>query len=176
MLNNRRKMPSFNRVIFLGHLTADPVGKVVSDNPLAQFTVACNRRGKKKDGTINEETCFLDVEAWGAQAEIASKYLKKGDSALIEGRLRQARWQAKDGTDRTKIILVCESIILTEPKTATTADTPPPPPAPRQAQGPMAAQIRNIVPPRDTSVRDTRPVATRAAEVKVTEDLDDLPF
>lgn len=168
-------MPSFNRVIFLGHLTADPVGKVVNENPLAQFTVACNRRGKRKDGTVNEETCFLDVEAWGPQAEIASKYLKKGDSVLIEGRLRQARWQAKDGTERNKILLVSESLVLTEPRTTAEAETPPPPPSPRQA-GPLADKIKSVIPPRDTSVRDTRPVAARAAEVKVTEDLDDLPF
>ncbi len=168
-------MPSFNRVIFLGHLTADPVGKVVSESPLAQFTVACNRRGKRKDGTVNEETCFLDVEAWGAQAEIASKYLKKGDSVLIEGRLRQARWQAKDGTERNKLLLVSETIVLTEPRTTAEAETPPPPsPRPvnsRPAPGPLASQIKNIIPP-----RDTRQLEVRAAEVKTVEDIDDLPF
>jgi single-strand DNA-binding protein len=118
-------MSSFNKVIFMGHLTADPVAKTVGESALAQFTVAANRKSKRKDGTVIEDACFLDVEAWGQQSEIVTKYLNKGNSVLIEGRLRQANWQAKDGTNRSKILLVCENIVLLDQRDSSGRDQEP---------------------------------------------------
>lgn len=105
-------MADFNKIIFLGHLTVDPISK--SNGQLSVFSIACNRRGKKRDGTVVEDTCFLDVEAWSSQAEIAVKYLKKGMSVLLEGRLKQSSWQAQDGTSKSKLVMVCESIIFVD--------------------------------------------------------------
>jgi len=104
-------------MILVGHLTVDPVGKMIGEKALSQFAVATNRRSKRKDGTVLEEACFLDVEAWNRDAELAVKYLKRGDPVLIEGRIRQAKWQAKDGTERSKHILVVEQFSFIDNRT-----------------------------------------------------------
>jgi single-strand DNA-binding protein len=104
-------MSNYNKVIMMGHLTADPLSKKVNDQTVAQFTLATNRKGKKPDGTPIEDVCFIDIELWSFQAELAVKYLKKGFSVLVEGRLKQAHW-TKDGIERSKHAISCEKLVL----------------------------------------------------------------
>ncbi len=108
-------MPYFNSLVLMGHLTADPVSKPVGMGKLTTFTLALNKKNKKKDGTVVEETCFIDVETWGSQSDIADKYLKKGNLVLVEGRLKQNKWKAQDGGDRSKHVMACENICLMNP-------------------------------------------------------------
>ena len=175
-------MPNFNRVTFMGHLTADPVAKIVGENALAQFAIASNRRAKKKDGTLLEESCFLDVEAWNKDADLALKYLHKGDPVLIEGRLRQARWQAKDGTEKNKHILVAENIVFintkdqwdNKPSDVKTMGKPTQ--EPPKASGPMAATVKQVV--QKTACFNRGSIDPNAAkeEISDTAEIDDLPF
>jgi single-strand DNA-binding protein len=117
-------MASFNQVSFAGHLTADPIVKKIGEGKVASFTVAANRKSKKRDGTISEEVCFLEVEAWGFHAETAEKYLNKGIGVFTNGRLKQSRWQAKDGTERTKLVLACDNLLVIASPNASSS-TPP---------------------------------------------------
>lgn len=97
---------NFNKVIVGGNLTRDPEMKyLANDNALCKFGLALNRKFKDK-----EEVTFLDIEAWGKTAELAGKYLSKGSQALIEGRLRQDNWEAQDGSKRSKIVIVADSV------------------------------------------------------------------
>src|SRR6266700_1525436 len=106
-------MASFNKVILLGNLTRDPELRYTpSGTPLASFGLAVNtprpgqsgteRGGQDSPSERREDVCFVDIVAFGRQAETASEYLSKGRAALIEGRLQWRSWEGQDGQKRSK--------------------------------------------------------------------------
>ena len=97
-------MPSLNIVTLAGNLTRDPELRYTqSGSPVVNFGLAINEKWKDKDGNAKESVCFVDVEAWGRQAEAVAEYLHKGSPAIVVGGLKMESWEAKDGTKRTKI-------------------------------------------------------------------------
>jgi single-strand DNA-binding protein len=100
-------MAAFNRCIFFGNLTRDPEVRYVKngESTVCTFTLAVNHRGGQGD-----ETLFLDVVAWNKLAEVASQYLVKGGTALVEGRLVIRKYDTKDGEKRTATELVASDI------------------------------------------------------------------
>jgi len=102
-------MANYNKVILVGNLTRDPDLKYIpSGTAVCEFGIAVNRTYKSKDGNQSEEVSYFDIEAWGRQAEVVNQYLSKGRPILIEGRLKQNRWETKDGQKRSKIRGVLE--------------------------------------------------------------------
>lgn len=95
---------NINRVTVAGNLTRDPEVKfLANDKAVAAFGIACNRTWKNAAGEKQEETTFVECEAWGRTAELVGQYLKKGDPAYVEGRLKQETWDDKtDGKKRSK--------------------------------------------------------------------------
>lgn len=104
-------MPSFNKVILMGNLTRDPELRVTPNgNSICKIGIATSRVYKTQDGQQREETTFVDVDIFGRQAEIISKYFQKGKPILIEGRLKLDQWQDKQsGQNRSKLGVVMES-------------------------------------------------------------------
>ena len=104
-------MSTFNKVIIMGNLTADPELRATkSGKSVAQFTIALNRKYGSGDEQ-REETSFIDVILWERLAELAQRYLNKGRSVLVEGRLQQDTWQDKQsGQKRSKIRVVAERL------------------------------------------------------------------
>jgi single-strand DNA-binding protein len=104
-------MASFNKVILMGNLTRDPELRYTpKGTALAKLGLAVNRVWRTETGETKEEVTFVDVEAWSAQAENISKYMKKGSPLLIEGRLRLDQWDDKQtGQKRSKLVVVCEN-------------------------------------------------------------------
>ena len=98
-------MASYNKVILMGNLTRDPELKYLpSGAAVANFGLAMNETyTDRQTGEKKEEVCFVDVEAWGRQAEIANEYLQKGSSVFIDGSLRFDSWEADDGTKRSRL-------------------------------------------------------------------------
>jgi len=91
---------SYNRVILVGRLTADPVIKYTPDNtPVASFTLAVDR-GYSKSGQ-NSNVDFIPIESWRDRADFASKYLTKGMLVLVEGKLVIRKWTDQSGNKRT---------------------------------------------------------------------------
>ena len=89
-------MASFNKVILMGNLTRDPeLRQTQSGNSVCRFSIAMNRSYTANDGSSRDETCFVEVDAFGRSAENVAKYFTKGKPILIEGRLRQEE-NAKD--------------------------------------------------------------------------------
>lgn len=100
----------FNKVILLGNLTRSPELKYSqTGTAICNFGIAVNRKYKQGED-LKEEVCFLDVTAFGKQAESAAQYLDKGRQALVEGRLQQQRWETDAGEKRSKLVLIAESI------------------------------------------------------------------
>jgi len=104
-------MVNLNRVLLAGNLTRDPELKyMASGSPVCNMSIAVNRRWKGQDGQEKEEVSFFDVEAWGRVAETSAQYLKKGRSVIIEGRLKQSRWETNEGQKRSKVIIQADSV------------------------------------------------------------------
>lgn len=100
-------MASFNRVILVGNLTRDvDVKYLQSGTAVTEIGLAVNDRVKKNNEWV-DETTFVDITLWGRTAEIASEYLSKGSSVLIEGRLKLDSWE-KDGKKNYKLRVVGE--------------------------------------------------------------------
>jgi single-strand DNA-binding protein len=103
-------MANFNKVILLGNLTRDPELRYTpSGTPVASFGLAVNQRSGQGDER-REEVCFVDIVAFGRQAETASEFLSKGRAALIEGRLQWRSWEGQDGQKRSKHEVIAERI------------------------------------------------------------------
>jgi single-strand DNA-binding protein len=102
-------MANFNKVFLMGNLTRDPqVSYLPSQTAVCELGLAVNRRWTGQDGQQKEEVSFVDVVAYGKQAETLGKYLRKGRPVFIEGRLKLDQWEAQDGTKRSKMRVVLE--------------------------------------------------------------------
>ena len=128
-------MSSFNKVILMGNLTRDPqLSYLPSGKAVCAFGLAVNNRWRDKDGQQREETCFVDCQTFGPQAEAAGKYLRKGSPVLVEGRLKLNMWETPDGQKRQKHsidVTVCQFLAKTEKDQK---------PAPAEQQAATAAQ------------------------------------
>ncbi len=103
-------MASFNRVILMGNLTADPeIRYTPSGTAVGDLRMAVNRKYKTADGETHEEACFVSVTVWGNQAENCEKYLSKGRPVLVEGRLKLDQWE-KDGQKFSKLSVVAQNV------------------------------------------------------------------
>ncbi|MDR0715297.1 MAG: single-stranded DNA-binding protein [Puniceicoccales bacterium] len=103
-------MASFNKVILLGNLTRDPeVRMSTSGTTICKFSIAVSKVSRMADGSTREETLFIDIDSFGKQAESIGKYMTKGRSILVEGRLRLDQWESQSGEKRNKIVVVLEN-------------------------------------------------------------------
>ncbi len=104
-------MASYNKVLLLGNLTRDPELRVTpKGTAVCQFGLAVNRQFKDESGQTREEVTFVDLEAWGKQAETIAKYLTKGRPLFVEGRLKLDQWDDKtSGQKRSKLKVVLEN-------------------------------------------------------------------
>src|SRR5919197_6301320 len=103
-------MASLNKVILLGNLTRDPELRYAPNGtPVATFGLATNHRTGQGEER-KEEVCFVDIVAFGRQAETASEYLSKGRMALIEGRLQWRSWEGQDGQKRSKHEVIADRV------------------------------------------------------------------
>ena len=105
-------MAYLNKVFLIGNLTRDPELRVTpKGTPICQFGIAVNRQFKDESGATRDETTFVDIEAWGKQGELVSKYLSKGSLAMVEGRLKLDQWEDKQsGQKRSKLKVVLDNV------------------------------------------------------------------
>ena len=106
---------SVNRVFLMGNLTRDVQLKHTANNTaIANFGIAVNRRYRNSNGENQEETTFVDCEAWARTAETMAKYLTKGRPVFVEGRLRLNEWQDRDGNKRSKLLVVVDTFTFVD--------------------------------------------------------------
>jgi single-strand DNA-binding protein len=103
-------MANLNRVLLIGRLTRDPETRSLpSGSSVVSFGLAVNRvYNRRETGEKVEETCFVDVEAWGRTGENIARFMKKGRQIFVEGRLKFDSWE-RDGQRRTKLSVVAEN-------------------------------------------------------------------
>ena len=105
-------MAYLNKVFLIGNLTRDPELRVTpKGTAICSFGLAVNRQYRDESGTARDETTFVDIEAWGKQGELVSKYLVKGNPCMVEGRLRFDSWEDKtSGQKRSKLKVVLDNV------------------------------------------------------------------
>lgn len=102
-----------NKAFILGNLTRDPeMRSLPSGVPVTNFSVATNRVWKDRDGNKKESAEFHNIVVFSRQAEIASQYLKKGSSVLIEGRIQTRSWEGQDGQKKYRTEIIADRLQL----------------------------------------------------------------
>jgi len=102
-------MVTFNRVILAGNLVRDPeIRYLPSGLSVTSFGIAVNSR-YKQNNELKEDVSFFDIVVFGKLGENCAEYLSKGRPVLVEGRLRQRRWEA-EGVKRSKIEVVADGV------------------------------------------------------------------
>ena len=100
-----------NRVTIVGRLTRDPELKhLPSGSPVLEMGVAVNGRMQDDAGNWVDKPNFFDVKVFGNQAEMLSQHLTKGRRIGIDGRLDWRSWEAQDGSKRSKVDVVAQSV------------------------------------------------------------------
>ena len=94
-------MAGVNKVILIGNLGKDPeVRYLDSGVAVANFSLATTENYKNKEGERVSQTEWHNVVLWRGLAEVAEKWLKKGSSVYIEGKIRTRKWEDKEGNVR----------------------------------------------------------------------------
>ncbi|MBX7205905.1 MAG: single-stranded DNA-binding protein [Bacteroidia bacterium] len=102
-----------NSVRLIGNLGMDPEVKDLNGGKkLAKFSVATKESYKDEHGERITETQWHNLIVWGKQAEIASKYLKKGSEVVIEGKLTSRSYTDKEGIKRYVTEIVVNEFLM----------------------------------------------------------------
>lgn len=106
-------MSGVNKVILVGRLGKDPeVRNLENGATVANFTMATSESYKDKTtGEKKEITEWHNVVLWRGLADIAAKYLHKGDMVFIEGKLRTRSWE-KEGVTRYTTEIVGDNMTM----------------------------------------------------------------
>jgi single-strand DNA-binding protein len=159
-------MANFNKVYLMGNLTRDPELRYTpKGQAVAKFALAVNRRYTTESGEAREEVTFVDIDAWGKQAEVISQYCKKGKPLFVEGRLRLDQWDDKTtGQKRSALKVVLEGFQL--------LGGPPTGEGGAPASAPVSRPVSRPTPPN----RSPDPAPAPSDGEAPPSDDDDVPF
>jgi single-strand DNA-binding protein len=103
---------SVNKVILVGNLGRDPeVRYMKNGNAVASLNVATSRKWKNKQtGEMQDETEWHRVSVFGRDAEFCEKYLTKGRTIYVEGRLRTRSYDDKDGVKKYSTEIIADDV------------------------------------------------------------------
>lgn len=125
---------SVNKVTLVGNLGKDPIVKKFDNGKaVAQFSLATNEKYKDKTGNPVTKTEWHNIVMWSPLAEIAEKYLKKGNQVYLEGKIETREYQDPKDTAITKRIseiIVRDMTLIGTPNTGGSSYEPAPPAEP----------------------------------------------
>lgn len=104
-------MSSLNRAIIMGNLGSDPELRYTQNQTACcTLSVATTDYKKGDNGERQEFVEWHRVQVWGRMAENCSKYLSKGRSVLVEGRLQTRSWEDKQGNKKYSTEIVANNV------------------------------------------------------------------
>lgn len=102
-----------NRVSIVGRLTRDPeIRHTAAGDPVANIRLAFSSRRRDSAGNWADQSNYIDVVVFGAQAKNAEQYLSKGRRVGIDGRLSWREWTNNDGTKRQNIEIITDNLFF----------------------------------------------------------------
>lgn len=106
-------MAGVNKVILIGNLGRDPeIRQLESGAKVATFSLATTESYKNKEGNKIEQTEWHNIVLWRGLAEVAEKYLKKGNTIYVEGKIRTRSWDDKEGNKRYTTEIVGDNMTM----------------------------------------------------------------
>ena len=161
---------SLNKVMLIGNVGADPEVRYLEGTSansgsakVASFRLATTERYKDRNGEQRENTEWHNIVAWRNSADIVERYVKKGTSLYVEGRLRTREWTDQTGAKRRTTEIMADSLQLLGRR----SDNPGAPEGTYSAPAPAAA-------PRPAAAPAPAPVAPEPIDIGAGD--DDLPF
>lgn len=105
-----------NKCILWGNCGKDPESKLINQKTVTKFSLATNKSYTNSAGEKITETSWHNVVLWGKVAEIASKYVKKGTSLIIEGEISYRSYENKEGQTVYITEIIGQNLYLTGSK------------------------------------------------------------
>jgi single-strand DNA-binding protein len=106
-------MASLNKVMLIGNLGKDPeVRAIPSGVKVANFPIATSESYTGKDGNRVEKTEWHNIVMWRGLAEVAEKYLKKGNQVFIEGKLQTRSWDDQNGQKKYMTEIIADNMTM----------------------------------------------------------------
>ena len=111
-------MADLNKVILMGHMTADPeLKQTASGISVCSFSIGVNRRYSKADQG-QQSVDFINIVSWRQQAEFVSRYFKKGSCIVVCGSLQTRNWTDQQGQKRYVTEVVADEVSFGAPASA----------------------------------------------------------
>ncbi len=111
-------MADLNKVILMGHMTADPeLKQTTSGISVCSFSIGVNRRFSKADQG-QQSVDFINIVAWRQQAEFVSRYFKKGSCIIVCGSIQTRKWTDAQGQNRYATEVVADEVSFGAPASA----------------------------------------------------------
>ena len=109
-------MADLNKVILMGHMTADPELKQTGSGiSVCSFSIGVNRRYSRSADQNQQSVDFINIVAWRQQAEFVSRYFKKGSSIIVCGQLQTRNWTDNQGQKRYVTEVVADEVSFGAP-------------------------------------------------------------
>ncbi len=106
-------MASLNKVVLIGHMTADAeLKQTPSGVSVCSFSIGVNRRYTKAGEPPHSD--FISIVAWRSTAEFITKYFRKGDAICICGQIQTRSWTASDGSKRYATEVIADEASFVE--------------------------------------------------------------
>ena len=163
---------SLNKVMLIGNVGADPEVRYLEGQSansgsakVASFRLATTERYRDRNGEQRENTEWHNIVAWRNSADIVERYVKKGTSLYVEGRLRTREWTDQTGAKRRTTEILADSLQLLGRR----SDNPGAPEGTYSAPSPAAA-------PRPAAAPAPAPAPIAPEPIDIGAGDDDLPF
>ena len=118
-------MAGVNKVILVGSLGKDPeIRHLDTGVAVANFSLATTESYKNKSGERVSNTEWHNVVLWRGLAELAEKYLKKGNSVYIEGKISTRKWEDKEGNTRYSTDIIADKMTMLGSKSDNESSNP----------------------------------------------------
>ena len=153
-----------NKAQLIGNVGADPVVKDLPSGKLSNFNIATSESFKDKDGVKQEKTEWHRIVCFGNVAEIVEKYVRKGSSVYVEGKIQTRKYEDKDKVERYTTEIVVSTIRLLGKKNDENGTVSQPASAPANTSAPTSTPA-----PAAPKKQETQPAF-------LDNDSDDLPF
>ena len=113
-----------NKVILIGNVGKEPtIRNLDNGETVASFSLATSETFKKQDGTKVTNTTWHNIVVWKGLAKVVEKYVKKGDTLYIEGKISNRSWDDKEGNKHYITEIVASNIQMLGSKTKDTSGT-----------------------------------------------------
>ena len=99
-----------NKVILIGNVGKDPEIKKFGETTAAKFSLATTERYKNKDGETVDTTEWHRVVVFGNLASVVERYVRKGKTLYIEGKIRTSSWEDGNGEKKYSTEIIADKL------------------------------------------------------------------